>query len=151
MKARLLWMCALGPLALTTLACGDDENENRGVPDAGMDAGTGPGMVSYTQDIQPVWNAYCVGCHNSASPQGGLNLEAGASYAQLVNVPTECDPTLNRVVPNDLQASMLWRMLANRPDKCDGAMPLGSPGLIVVDPPAHLRVESWINQGAPNN
>lgn len=45
-----------------------------------------PSEVSFSRDIQPVFNANCattVDCHIGAMPAGNLNLEAGNAYAEL--------------------------------------------------------------------
>jgi hypothetical protein len=40
-----------------------------------------PDVVSYTQDMQPFFNAKCTNCHGNAAP----NLESPDSYDNLIN------------------------------------------------------------------
>ncbi len=40
------------------------------------------GEISYTQDMQPFFDASCVSCHNGGGVP--LNLEASVSYAELI-------------------------------------------------------------------
>jgi hypothetical protein len=35
---------------------------------------TGPRMVHYAQDVQPILNRHCIGCHSGEKPKGNLNL-----------------------------------------------------------------------------
>ncbi|MCC6011863.1 c-type cytochrome [Candidatus Caldipriscus sp.] len=56
---------------------------------------TGPDTgesINYDRDIQPIWNRNCTSCHSGSSPSGGLDLSAGVSYSNLVNV---ISPTYN--------------------------------------------------------
>ncbi len=41
-------------------------------PQPGEESGARP--LSYAQDVQPVWDAHCVGCHGSERKDGGLDL-----------------------------------------------------------------------------
>ncbi|MBL7815408.1 MAG: hypothetical protein JNL70_10365 [Saprospiraceae bacterium] len=46
---------------------------------------TTPTIVSFSQDIVPIFNKNCntSGCHSGSSPAGKLNLEASMAYTQL--------------------------------------------------------------------
>ena len=52
---------------------------------------TGPYMVHYPRDIQPIFDRHCVGCHSGAKPRGELDLSGNPttlwnrSYESLVN------------------------------------------------------------------
>jgi hypothetical protein len=58
-------------------------------PPTGPDTGE---SINYDRDIQPIWNRNCTSCHSGRSPSGGLDLSAGVSYSNLVNV---ISPTYN--------------------------------------------------------
>ncbi|NPA43417.1 MAG: hypothetical protein GXO27_05275 [Chlorobi bacterium] len=98
--------------------------------------------VSFSNDVQPIFNAYCIACHPSS---GNLDLREGRSYSQLVNVPASGYPAI-RVVPGDPEASVLYK-------KIDGSgayganMPTGGqlPSTDVQ------KIRLWIEQGAKNN
>ncbi|MFN7132167.1 MAG: hypothetical protein ACK4N5_08795, partial [Myxococcales bacterium] len=102
--------------------------------------------VSFATDVQPIFNANCSGCHGGS---GNLSLAPGSSHANLVNVPTVCNPSQRRVVPGDHLSSQLWLKVTNHANKCGGEMPAGSgTGLSAPDA---LKIEKWINEGALNN
>jgi cysteine-rich repeat protein len=77
-------------------------------------------------------------CHGNAQ-SGGLDLRAGSSYAQLIDVPSSIDPSRKRIEPGDPLRSLLYLKLASKtlPDQYDfeelgigTPMPLGNvPGL----------------------
>jgi len=113
--------------------------------------------VSFSQNVQPIFNASCAsaGCHAGPQPTG-LDLRAGVSYSMLVDQSATAFCTSQvagavRVTPGDTTGSMLWRKLANDPSKCGAAMPLGTNGLINVSRASFDTIEKWIQQGALNN
>ncbi len=111
---------------------------------------TGPGVVSYTADVQPLWDARCViGCHEPGGGgflTSGLDLSPAVSYAQLVGVMSVGAPALSRVAASDSMGSYLWHKLNNTQVDVGGSgsqMPVG--GL----PPGDLAtIKSWIDGGA---
>ncbi len=122
----------------------------------GADSVTRSGEVqlqipSYSQDIQPLWSPTCTDCHNanSAVPQG-LNLEAGSSYASLVNVGgTEACSALNRVQPGLPDESLLVQRLSS--DSCGRRMPPLDPDYYDRNAGELTRIRSWILAGANND
>jgi hypothetical protein len=76
-----------------------------------------------------------------------LNLTAGNSFANLVNVGSLQSPGTARVVPGDPAASYLIRKLEGT-NIAGSRMPLGGPFL---DADTLARIKSWIASGAPNN
>jgi len=98
--------------------------------------------------VQQVFTANCAfsGCHAGATPQEGMNLSEGQAYANIVNVPSNQMPGLDRIEPNDPDNSYLVR-------KIEGTgllqrMPAGSPAL----PDATIQlIRDWVSAGAPNN
>jgi hypothetical protein len=118
-------------------------------------AHAGP-LVSFANDIQPIFDARCGFCHDAVSLRGGLDLTAGSSFANLVDQPTsagcmETAPGSVRVVAFDPQSSMLW--LKTRPDdsRCGSPMPFGTGGLGLIAPDEFALIETWISQGALDN
>jgi len=151
-------------LTLALAACGGGTNDTGAPPPPGDDGGTAPppgndagGMVSFAQDIQPIFNSRCTtSCHDSTTANGGLNLSAPGSYGQLVNVATSaaCSssvPNVPRVKPSDPMGSMLWRKTKPDPSRCFSPMPFGTAGLGVISPDQFAKIEAWIQQGALNN
>lgn len=88
------------------------------------------------------------GCHSTASATGGLVLVAGAAHGNLVGVASSQQPSLDRVAPNDPEASYLIKKLRGDGDITGTQMPRGGPFL--TDEQIG-RFISWINSGAPNN
>ena len=101
--------------------------------------------VSYANALQPVFDANCVGCHG-ATPNGGLDLRAPTSRANLVGI---LSPTYGvaRVVRFQPESSVLY-------DKVSGGgtygsrMPLGLPALA---PAVVESIRVWIAEGALDN
>jgi hypothetical protein len=46
---------------------------------------TGPRMVHYPADVQPILDKHCVGCHSGDTPKGRLDLTPDRSYKNLIN------------------------------------------------------------------
>ncbi len=106
------------------------------------DANTTQENVSFSADVQPIFNQTCISCHPNS---GNLDLTAGNAYNQLVNVNAS-GYSAKRVVPNDAENSLLYK-------KIDGSgsygsnMPLG--GSLSV---AQINtIKQWIEEGAQNN
>jgi hypothetical protein len=92
--------------------------------------------ISFSQDIQPIFNASCAtaGCHVA----GGRapNLSQGVAYQSLMDesLVVASDPTNSEL--------MMWLTGKKSP-----VMPLGSG----PDPDINAKVYAWILQGALNN
>jgi hypothetical protein len=86
-------------------------------------------------------------CHGGPSPEVGLNLSAGAAYANLVNKGASTVGGWTRVVPGSVAQSYLAVSLgrADGPPPRDGFMPLGADPLCVEKLEA---IERWIVAGA---
>ncbi len=91
-------------------------------------------------------------CHGATS-EGGLDLRAGTSYSQLVNVPSGSPPNADnalRVFPGDQDLSFLYNKIASKtlgvPNNVGTPMPVG-PATVT---PEHLEaLRLWIRGGAP--
>jgi hypothetical protein len=120
--------------------------------DGGTDGGTDAGLVSFTNQILPIFQARCgANCHLGTNMLGGLSLTNANAYTQLVGPNATCNAAVKRVTPNNTQNSMLWRKLMNTADKCGNAMPNGTAGLATTQPAEFQRIQTWIMQGALNN
>jgi hypothetical protein len=87
----------------------------------------------------------CAPCHSGAAAPLGLRLDAGASYAMLINAPSVEAPSLGRVTPGNPDASYLIQKIEGTA-AVGGRMPLGGPAL-----PAETIaiIRQWITGGAP--
>lgn len=111
-----------------------------------------PPTVTLTELQVEVFSA-CTGCHNGTAAAGGplpasMNLNAGSTYASLVNVASRQQPTLQRVLPGNADNSYLVRKLEGTAGISGVRMPFGGP---YFDAATITRLKAWINAGAPNN
>ncbi|HKQ49775.1 MAG TPA: hypothetical protein VJZ71_17000 [Phycisphaerae bacterium] len=108
-------------------------------------------MVSFANQIQPIFNAHCIDCHSGGGPPLSgvtLNLEAGVAYAAIVNQPSEQDASFTLVVPGIPNGSLLYWKVSSDTPPVGSTMPLFGARLSANEV-ALLR--DWIAQGAPNN
>jgi hypothetical protein len=78
-----------------------------------------------------------------------MNLSsAAATFASLVNVTSEENAQLKRVLPSDPDNSYVIHKLEGTGIGNTARMPLGGPFL---DQPTIDQVRAWISQGAQNN
>jgi hypothetical protein len=104
---------------------------------------------SYAADVQPIWDAQCLSCHDAADAgtSGQLDLTSGTSRGALVGQPmvkTCSDAT--RVVAGDPSTSGLVDRLTG--SSCGSRMPEGANPLSA---PQLTLIESWIARGALDN
>ena len=109
--------------------------------------------VTLAQIQASIFTPRCTSCHDGSQPANGflpgaMNLNAGASFANLVNVASQQQPSVLRVVPGNPDASYLVRKLEGAPGITGQRMPFGGPFL---DAAAIAQVRAWIAAGAPNN
>ncbi len=92
--------------------------------------------------VQSIFNSTCVVCHGLS---GGLTLEAGESFDELVNVPSQGVSSVDRVEPGDSDQSYLIWKLEGRAGIVGSRMPLG--GSPLSDENMDI-IRSWIDAGA---
>lgn len=109
-----------------------------------------PSGISFANEVETIFSAHCGTCHLNGNASGGLNLDPGNAYGNLVDVPSTQAP-LDRVEPGDPQASYLWHKLLGTQDEVGGSgaqMPRGRSPLGGCD----LRtIRIWIEEGALDN
>jgi mono/diheme cytochrome c family protein len=106
-----------------------------------------PPEVSYSKDVQPIFDKACVECHGAKKAKAKLNLDAAVALKSLVDVPSEQVPGTVRVKPGDPEQSYLWLKLDHRSKEGDG-MPKGMFGAKKL-PQAELDlIKAWIAGGA---
>ncbi|HEX6789686.1 MAG TPA: hypothetical protein VF247_00120 [Candidatus Krumholzibacteria bacterium] len=103
-----------------------------------------PDSVEFDQHVQAIFTSRCAlsGCHVGSNPDAGLNLKAGVSYGNIVNVPTEVFVPGVRVTPFQPSESVLYLLVES------GDMPGSGPDLSAVQKEI-IRI--WIEDGAPDN
>jgi hypothetical protein len=119
----------------------------------GIDDGGGGGDGDFATIQTEIFNQTCVqaSCHDAATRQGGLDLTAGVSYGNLVDVPPQNAVAVAagdlRVTPGSPEQSFLYRKVTGELAAGEGGrMPLGATPL---SPSEIQLIESWIVAGAP--
>ena len=142
MKTPLRYRRSLLPLVailLGTAACRDD-------------SGTGPDepgtLMPTLSSIQThVFTPSCAGHHGPSLAEADLDLSAGRSFANLVNVPST-QVELDLVRPGDAENSYLIHKMDGRPGIVGGQMPIGR---LPFSPEEIAVIRQWIDAGARNN
>lgn len=110
------------------------------------------GTVSFANDIQPIFNELCIGCHVTGgfADQSGiaLKLVAGQSFDLLVNQRSVQDTSLTLVNPGDSANSLLFQKTSQNMPPVGMTMPLGGRRLTSTE---LALVRDWIDQGASDN
>jgi mono/diheme cytochrome c family protein len=101
--------------------------------------------VSFSDDVQPIFDARCIVCHDSDGPSG-LTLLSGASYGELVGV-TAAGYTALRIAPGDPENSVLYNKITDS-GLYGGIMPAVGPPLTAEQISA---IATWIEEGALDN
>lgn len=102
------------------------------------------GQVDFLTQVQPIFDARCAtsGCH-VAGHSSGLDLTAGNSYGNLVNVPSTINPLAVRVEPYNPANSVLYHKIINS-GAFGGVMP--PAGMMGGD--SVQIITDWISEGA---
>ena len=119
------------------------------VQDSG--GGGGGGLTATLSSIQDeIFTPRCAtsGCHNAFSNSGGLVLDAGQSFGNLVGVPSNQQPFTQRVDPGRPGSSYLIDKLNGSSNIVGVRMPLGGPFL---SDQQMDQIVQWIDDGAEDN
>ena len=124
---KLFRLALVSSLSLMCFSCYYDELYIPEIPEIPDDQ-----IVSFQDDIQPIFTENCIGCHNTtiANP----DLREGNSYNAIVP---------EYVIAEDAENSELYQKLPgkNHPDQSVPALDVEEIALI----------KGWIDQGAKNN
>jgi len=153
---RTIAVLAIG--GVLTGCAGSGGEGGGGAPPKRACTTTTPPSVSFSMDIQPIFNRSCAlpSCHIPPVPAQGQDLSPGVAYGQLVNVSSTEQPRLKRVKPGDPNASYLVRKIQGGPNISGVLMPNGCPGAPLAMAQCLTADESaaivqWITECAPNN
>jgi hypothetical protein len=139
-------LCRNGLFALPVIIVAGCAGNGEGLDANGRPDNGGGGAVSQFQQIQDtIFTPVCTNCHIGAGAPQGLRLDAGNSFALLVNAPSSQVPGTLRVNPGNPNASYLVQKIEGTA-AVGARMPLGGPFLnqAQVD-----LVRAWIAAGAP--
>ncbi len=132
-----------GLVVLTGVACaGDGTGLEEFMP--------GGDQVTLSDDVHPIFTINCAvsGCHTGTNPEQGMNLSAGQTFANVVNVPAMELSTMNRVTPDEPDNSYLVHKVQGTHLAVGGSgfqMPIGRSPLTQTEIDL-IRV--WISDGA---
>ncbi len=134
-------------LAAAATACGGKVRS----PTEPVDGGTGAQAFTFAQIQAGIFSVSCAksGCHVSSAAAGGLVLEVGQAYGNIVGRPAQEEPQLAYVRPGNPEASYLLKKVRGDPDISGSRMPRDGPPFLTSQQIASLA--AWIQAGAPNN
>ncbi len=99
--------------------------------------------------IQAIFDLHCAksGCHviGGAAP---FPLIAGASYKQIVNVPSSEVPAIVRIAPGDSSKSYLYMKITGAPAITGSVMPPSGAGVDPLSDVEKATIKKWIDDGA---
>ncbi len=99
--------------------------------------------VDFDSQIQPILSAQCMACHNDiATNSGGLDLQPGAGYEELVNVFSVGAPGVKLVEPGRPDRSFLMEKINSSVPQTGTRMRPGDP----MAPELQALVRDWISQ-----
>ena len=98
----------------------------------------------FNAEVLPIFTAHGWTCH---PPLGGMDLSTSEAYNNLVNVESLNHAPSLRVVPGDIEASVLWHKVTFTGEYGLGMPPDGS----FLTPEELATIRDWIEQGALNN
>ena len=103
--------------------------------------------IDYGAHVQLIWDQHCANCHvmSGGAPLGGLELDTGVSWFQLVGVPSSQDGSLTRVIPGDAKNSLLFQKVNCDLPAIGSRMPLDRPELSIEE---QALIHDWIALGA---
>jgi len=109
----------------------------------------GGGQATFSAVQSQIFTPSCAfsGCHAGGSPAQGMNLSQGQAYANIVNVASNQQPSLDRIEPDNPEASYLYLKVTGDASS-GGQMPPGG-GSLSQDLLDLLR--DWIERGAPDD
>ncbi len=107
-----------------------------------------PTALTFSEIQDQILSPGCVtGCHSNSVSLGGLNLEVGNSYSQLVNVSAVGNPIFKLVEPgNSSQSYLIFTLRGN-----NNAPKMPPTQLPALSTEKIQAIETWINGGAENN
>jgi mono/diheme cytochrome c family protein len=130
---------------LELLMAGADGNlwHNRFRPNA-------PDLTSLSGQVQRIFDAHCVQCHDTGDAESDQNLEQDNSYSSIVQVSAEELPFMHRIEPGSPEKSYLYHKITGTQAEVGGSgerMPKGGQ----LSDAEIATIRAWIAQGALDN
>jgi hypothetical protein len=138
----------IGLFIVLVISFGCGGNNSAPTNNDGNGGDPGNGEVSFSGDIQPIFNSRCASsdCHGS-STSAELDLRQGAAYGDLFSVRSTRESSFFRVDPGDAQNSYLVIKLEGRQNIGTQMPQIGSN----LSPAQIQMIRSWIDAGAMDN
>jgi len=141
------WLACKGFLVPAALALAGCAGDGTGLDANGRPIDNTPIANNDFQEIQDtIFSPICATCHIGGGAPQGLRLDAGNSYALLVNVPSGEVPGTMRVSPGNPNASYLVQKIEGTA-AVGVRMPANGPPYLTQDRIDLVR--RWISAGAP--
>jgi hypothetical protein len=140
--ARAALLLALAGLVA---GCGSVKSPTEPTPPAG-----GPAFT-FARIQAEIFTPTCAkaGCHAASAASGGMVLEAGRAYAEIVNRRSTERSDLDRIEPGDPERSYLIKKLRGDADITGTQMPQDRPGSLSRE--QLDGIIAWVRAGAPND
>jgi mono/diheme cytochrome c family protein len=97
------------------------------------------GRIDYVRDVEPIFQANCVKCHNGTKKKGGYRLDAREHIFAAGESGTAA------IVPGKSDDSRLIKMVEGKGDFADSVMPPKGPPLSFQQ---IQLIRRWIDEGA---
>jgi len=105
-------------------------------------------LTPFEQIQLTIFDAYCIKCPSGPDAPKGLHLDSANSYNNLVNVRSEEEGSLKRVLPGDPDNSyLIVKLVPSDPRRKDARMPRDGPPYLTDAEIQFIR--DWIASGAP--
>lgn len=109
-----------------------------------------PDLVSLSNQVQQIFDAHCIQCHDAGDPQEGQDLEQDSAYSSDVQIPSHEAPALYRIEPGNPGRSYLYHKITGTQAAVGGSgdqMPKGGK----LSNAEIQTIHDWIAQGALDN
>jgi hypothetical protein len=106
---------------------------------------------TFDKEIQPIFNAKCITCHNGGTNGGGLDLRQGTAYGKLTAKANSCDARSKYVSWFHAEDSPLLQppyRAGSIKSRIDSVLDKGHKNLAVTDEEMR-KIRCWIDLGVP--